>query len=428
MECRERPGLVPGRHDRELAGGHRALGARSARVAPDLGFQPPIRLFHLRGLPAYRLAEPAWHVPGNAQRGADLAPRPRGGAPVDQRAGRHVRGGGAAVEKEADCQWQEAPADGVFPDDFYVTTHLPTEVRVHGKWVQVKGIEMDLGIRLDRNDLAPCTVPMAEVRKGDRIIIGHEGVRVTPLERPAPLDVFGFMGARISSERPHGPLIAGIARRMQALRKSEAKILLAGGPAIIHGGGREPLAWLIEAGYFHVLFCGNALAAHDMEAHLYGTSLGLHLEGGSLAHHGHEHHLRTINRVRAIGSIEEAVRQGAITTGIMAACVRRGVKVLMAGTIRDDGPLPGVITDSVQAQAAMRAALPGVELALLVASTLHAVATGNLLPASVPTVCVDVNPAVPTKLADRGSLQAIGLVMDAASFLRELARQLGWKE
>src|SRR5439155_559701 len=210
-----------------------------------------------------------------------------------------------------------------------------------------------------------------EVRKGDRIIIGHEGVRVTPLERPTQLDVFGFMGAPISSERPHGHLIAGIARRMQALRKSEAKILLAGGPAIIHGGGREPLAWLIDAGYIHVLFCGNALAAHDMEAHLFGTSLGLHLEGGSLAHHGHEHHLRTINRIRAIGTIEEAVRRGVITTGIMAACVRRGVKVVMAGTIRDDGPLPGVIADSVQAQAAMRAALPGVGLALLVASTLE---------------------------------------------------------
>src|SRR6266849_9092421 len=312
-----------------------------------------------------------------------------------------VQAHGASVEKEADCQWQEAPTDGVFPDDFYVTTHLPTEVRVHGKWVPVKGIEMDLGIRLDRNDLAPHTVPMAEVCKGDRIIVGHEGVRVAPLERPAHLDVFGFMGAQVSSERPHGHLIAGIARRMQALRRSEARLLLAGGPAIIHGGGREPLAWLIEAGYFHVLFFGNALAAHDMEAHLYGTSLGLHLEGGSLAHHGHEHHLRTINRIRAVGSIEEAVRQGVITTGIMAACVRRGVKVVMAGTIRDDGPLPGVITDSVEAQAAMRAVIPGIGLALLVASTLHAVATGNLLPAAIPSVCVDVNPAVPTKLADR---------------------------
>src|SRR5437773_2775346 len=270
--------------------------------------------------------------------------------------------------------------------------------------------------------------PTRKTRHADPLAVGRREVLVTPLQPPAHLDVFGFMGAQVSSERHHGHLITGIARRMQALRRSEARILLAGGPAIIHVGGREPLAWLIESGYIHVLFCGNALAAHDMEAHLYGTSLGLHLEGGSLAHHGHEHHLRTTNRIRAIGSIEEAVRQGVITTGIMAACVRRGVKVVMAGTIRDDGPLPGVITDSVQAQAAMRAALPGVELALLVASTLHAVATGNLLPAPVPTVCVDVNPAAPTKLADRGSLQAIGLVMDAASFLRELARQLGWKE
>jgi hypothetical protein len=176
-----------------------------------------------------------------------------------------------------------------------------------------------------------------------------------------------------------------------------------------------------------VLFCGNALPAHDMEAHLYGTSLGYQLDSGDPAHHGHEHHLRTINRIRSIGSIEEAVRSGVITTGIMAACVRREVTVVMAGTIRDDGPLPGVITDSVVAQAAMRKAVQGVDLALLVASTLHAVATGNLLPAMVPTVCVDINPAVPTKLADRGSFQAASLVMDAASFLREVAVTLGWK-
>jgi hypothetical protein len=164
-----------------------------------------------------------------------------------------------------------------------------------------------------------------------------------------------------------------------------------------------------------------------MEVHLFGTSLGYRLSAGRSVPHGHEHHLRTINRIRTIGSIEVAVQSGVITHGVMAACVTRGVRVVLAGTIRDDGPLPGVITDSMKAQAAMRAALPGVALALLVASTLHAVATGNLLPATVPTVCVDVNPAVPTKLADRGSFQAVGLVMDAASFLRELARELGWK-
>jgi lysine-ketoglutarate reductase/saccharopine dehydrogenase-like protein (TIGR00300 family) len=210
-------------------------------------------------------------------------------------------------------------------------------------------------------------------------------------------------------------------------RQGTGKVLFAGGPAIVHAGGREALAWIIEAGYIHVLFCGNALAAHDMEASLYGTSLGYNLGIGHSVRHGHEHHLRTINRIRALGSIQQAVEDGVIQEGIMAACVRQGVQMVLAGTIRDDGPLPDVITDSIKAQEAMRAALPGVELALLVASTLHAVATGNLLSASVPTVCVDINPAVPTKLSDRGSFQAVGLVMDSSSFLRELARELGWK-
>ncbi len=336
---------------------------------------------------------------------------------------------GASIESLADCSWKPAPADGVFPDDFYATTNLWTEVRLSGQWIPVTGIEMDLGIRVSLEGLdisCATTVPMADVRKSDRIVVGREGIRVTPLERPTKLDVFGFMESAVSSERPHGHVIADIARRMQALRDTHGRVLLAGGPAIVHGGGRDALTWLIESGYIQVLFCGNALAAHDMEAHLYGTSLGFQLESGRTARHGHEHHLRTINRIRAIGSIQAAVHQGVITGGIMAACVRQNVEVVMAGTIRDDGPLPGVITDSVQAQSAMRAALSGVGLAILLASTLHAVATGNLLPATVPTVCVDINPAVPTKLADRGSLQAAGLVMDAASFLKELSAELGW--
>jgi lysine-ketoglutarate reductase/saccharopine dehydrogenase-like protein (TIGR00300 family) len=241
------------------------------------------------------------------------------------------------------------------------------------------------------------------------------------------------MESQVSAERPHGHIIADVAKRMEVLRdghrdgKSGCKVLVAGGPAIIHAGGREALTWLIDQGFVHVLFCGNALPAHDMEADLYGTSLGYGLSAGRVVPHGHEHHLRTINRIRSIGSIAKAVETGVITHGIMASCVRGRVQTVMAGTIRDDGPLPGVITDSVAAQAAMRAAIPGVGLALLIASTLHAVATGNLLPATIPTVCVDVNPAVPTKLADRGSFQAVGLVMDAASFLRDVARELGWK-
>jgi lysine-ketoglutarate reductase/saccharopine dehydrogenase-like protein (TIGR00300 family) len=264
-------------------------------------------------------------------------------------------------------------------------------------------------------------------------VTGREGVRVIPLQRPRDRDVFSFMESQVSAERPHGHIIGDIAKRLVQLRtglregKAGSKVLLAGGPAIVHAGGREALTWLIDEEFIHVLFCGNALPAHDMEVDLYGTSLGYGHVAGRVVPHGHEHHLRTINRIRAIGSIEAAVRSGVIKTGIMAACVRRGAHIVMAGTIRDDGPLPGVITDSVEAQAAMRAAIPGIGLALLVASTLHAVATGNLLPAAIPSVCVDVNPAVPTKLADRGSFQAVGLIMDAASFLRELARELGWR-
>jgi lysine-ketoglutarate reductase/saccharopine dehydrogenase-like protein (TIGR00300 family) len=338
---------------------------------------------------------------------------------------------GASVEREANCRTKPAPADGILPEEFYATTHLPTQIRLKERWVDVDGIEMDLAVRVDEQRSTAHTIPMGEVREGNQIVVGREGVRVTPLQRPSERDVFGFMESQVSAERPHGHVVADIASRMRHLREQArigqtgSHVLLAGGPAIIHAGGREALTWLIEQRFIHVLFCGNALAAHDMEADLYGTSLGYGLSAGRAVRHGHEHHLRTINRIRAIGSIEAAVTSGVITHGIMAACVRQGVPVVMAGTIRDDGPLPGVITDSIQAQIAMRAMVPGVGLALLVASTLHAVATGNLLPSTVPTVCVDVNPSVPTKLADRGSFQAVGLVMDAASFLAELARALG---
>ena len=344
---------------------------------------------------------------------------------------RAVQPHGASVEGESDCETRPAAADGVFPEEFYATTHLPTQVRLAGEWIDVTGIEMDLGIVVDGKRSCARALPMADVRRGDAVVIGRAGIRVVPLQRPQERDVFSFMESQVSAERPHGHIIADVAKRMEILReghrtgKPGCKVLVAGGPAIIHAGGREALTWLIEEGFIHVLFCGNALAAHDMEADLFGTSLGYGFSAGRVVPHGHEHHLRTINRVRGIGSIEKAVESGVIKQGIMATCVRRGVQVVMAGTIRDDGPLPGVITDSVAAQAAMRAAIPGVGLALLVASTLHAVATGNLLPATIPTVCVDVNPAVPTKLADRGSFQAVGLVMDAASFLRDIARELG---
>ena len=340
---------------------------------------------------------------------------------------------GAIAETEQDCTLTPAPADGILPENFYATSHLPTQICHKGIWLDVLQTEMDLAIIVNSSPPSASMIPMGSVKKGDLVVVGREGIRVFPLERPAERDVFGFMEAHVSSERPSRHVIGDVAKRMRAIKErrthnsSPPKVLFAGGPAIVHAGGREALSWIIEEGYIHVLFCGNALAAHDMEANLYGTSLGYNLGAGRSVPHGHEHHLRTINRIRAIGSIPKAVKQGIITEGIMAACVDQHVDMVLAGTIRDDGPLPGVITDAVEAQEAMRAALPGIELALLVASTLHAVATGNVLPASVPTVCVDINPAVPTKLSDRGSFQAVGLVMDSSSFLRELARELGWK-
>jgi lysine-ketoglutarate reductase/saccharopine dehydrogenase-like protein (TIGR00300 family) len=341
---------------------------------------------------------------------------------------------GARVEKESDVSLEPAPRDGVLPETFYATAHLPTQVRLGGRWLDVEAIEMDLAIVVDPGRTRARAIPMADVRKGDLVVTGRRGVRVSPLEGPRERDVFSFMESQVSGERPHTHAIIDIARRMETLKElrergsTAGKVLFVGGPAIIHGGGREALAWLVDAGYIQVFFCGNALAAHDLEVEFFGTSLGYRLTAGRPVPHGHEHHLRAINRIRAVGSIEEAVRTGLVKGGVMAACVRRGVKVVMAGSIRDDGPLPGVITDTMESQRAMREALQGVELALLVATTLHAIATGNLLPATVATVCVDLNAAVPTKLADRGTFQAAGLVMDSASFLRELARRLGWTD
>ena len=349
---------------------------------------------------------------------------------------------GAVVDQIADCTIAPAPKEGVLPDSFYATSHLPTQVRVKDQWLDVEAIEMDLAIRISGDPPKAHTVPMAEVKTGDMIVTGRSGVRVFPLERPKERDVFAFMEAQVSSERPHQHIITDVAKRMRmirdnrhkALTQGEAacdpelgtKVLLVGGPAIVHAGGRDALSWLIDEGFIHLLFCGNALAAHDMEASMYGTSLGYGLCAGRTVPHGHEHHLRTINMVRSAGSIKHAVESGLIKNGIMASCIHQNVDMVLAGSIRDDGPLPDVITDSVQAQGAMRAALPGVGLAIMIATTLHAIATGNCLPAKVPTVCVDINPAVPTKLSDRGSFQAVGLVMDSSSFLRQLAQELSW--
>jgi lysine-ketoglutarate reductase/saccharopine dehydrogenase-like protein (TIGR00300 family) len=351
---------------------------------------------------------------------------------------KELRNLGAEVLEKEDVKLVPAPKDGVFPDGFYATTNLETWIRWKARWIRLDREEMDSGIRVDPRTGQAEPVRFAGIRRGDFFVVGQQGVKVVPLERPREAALFEFMTSEASTEKPKAAFITQIAKIMRDVRDARRKggralarrrqgppkVLVVGGPAIIHTGANQDLEWLIANDFVHVLFAGNALATHDMEASVFGTSLGMSLKRGLATHGGHEHHLRTINAVRRYGSIAEAVRKGFIKRGIMAACVRKNVPFVLAGSIRDDGPLPDVITDVIEAQRAMRKALQGVELSLMVATTLHSVATGNLLPARVRTVCVDMNPSSVTKLADRGSWQSIGLVTDVGYFFRELRTQL----
>jgi lysine-ketoglutarate reductase/saccharopine dehydrogenase-like protein (TIGR00300 family) len=328
-----------------------------------------------------------------------------------------------ATSPAHEARAEEAPTDGVFPPDFYSTTNLESFVRMRGQWTPIERIEMDCGVVLDAGGDTPraiCT-PMHRVRKGDRILVDELAVKVVPAPRKDPLHVFGFMSSDVSAERPKELTVAAVARGMAEARREGKRILFVGGPAIIHTGAGIYLEQLVASGWIDVLFAGNALATHDIESALLGTSLGIQLRTGVPMASGHNHHLRAINTIRQAGGIRQAVEQGLLTRGVMHACVAHGVDYVLAGSIRDDGPLPDVITDVVRAQDAMRERVKGVGLAIMVATTLHSVATGNLLPASVQIICVDNHMETITKLMDRGTHQAFGLVTDCQFFLKELA-------
>ncbi len=340
----------------------------------------------------------------------------------------HARRLGATVTSIEQVKAEPAPADGVFPEDFYSTTNLETMVRLNGGWVTVEHPEMDLGIVVDYEDKTAHTVPLADVKKGELVVVGDRGVRVIPLERPrgsGRKEVFSFMGSTVSSEKPKAVIIRDIATQMKAVKARGGKTLVVAGPAVTHTGSAPLMARLIEAGYVNYIFAGNALATHDIEGAFFGTSLGISLTEGTQTEGGHQHHIRAINRIRRAGSIKAAVEQGLLTKGIMYSCVKQGVEFVLAGSIRDDGPLPDVVTDVIEAQRRMRSIIQRrVDMVLMISTMLHSIAVGNLLPASVTTVCVDINPAVVTKLADRGSFQAIGLVADAEGFLSQLVAAL----
>jgi lysine-ketoglutarate reductase/saccharopine dehydrogenase-like protein (TIGR00300 family) len=321
-----------------------------------------------------------------------------------------------------------APADGVFPEDFYSTTNLETLVRLDREWLRVQRPEMDCGLVVADGPAGPvvCTVPVSDVRAGDAVVCGARGVRVElPPQAPrGEEEDFGFMSSTVSSEKPQALLVRQIAERLREVKAAGQRVLWVGGPAVVHTGAAPAMVRLVRAGYVDVLFAGNALATHDIESALFGTSLGVDLAKGSGVPHGHEHHIRAINTVRASGSIAAAVESGVLTGGVMHAMVQAGKPFVLVGSVRDDGPLPDVITDVIDGQRAMRAELHDVGFAIMVATMLHSIATGNLLPASVPLVCVDINPATVTKLADRGSAQAVGIVTDIGLFLEQLAREL----
>lgn len=336
-----------------------------------------------------------------------------------------LRQHGAEIVEKKDAQLAVAPADGIFPRDFYVTTNQPTFVRLGGKEIEVDPPMMDSGVAVRRDHGTATAVRFDQVQKGDEIVIGHQGIRVVPVQRAtAHTDIFQFINTSISAEKPKSGVIRELAREFARVRTTDGKILVVAGPAVVHAGAGPHLERLIERGYVDRLFAGNGLAVYDIESALFGTALGVNLEQGVLTEGGHENHLQAINVVREAGGIAAAVQQGILQRGILHACVQRDVEIVLSGSIRDDGPLPGVTTDAMEAQRIMRDKLQGVTLVLMLGSMLHSIAVANLLPATVKIVIVDIDPSAVARVTNRQSFQSVGLVTDVEPFLRELVAAL----
>ncbi|WP_255191212.1 TIGR00300 family protein [Natronobeatus ordinarius] len=334
---------------------------------------------------------------------------------------------GATVTDPRDATLEPAPDDQVVPVGFYSTTNHPTVVRVDGEWLDVEDVEMDCALVVDRSGERPRvhTKVLNAVAEGDLVVTGDTGIRVEPPERPRNGGgAFGFMQGGVSSERPSASLIKEIADEMHDVRENDGTVLVVCGPAIVHAGGRNSLARLVREGYVDAISAGNGFAVHDLERDLYGTSLGVDTETLEHPRKGHKHHIYTISEIVRAGGIEAAVEDGVVRGGVMYECVENDVPYVLAGSIRDDGPLPDTITDAIEAQDAIREQAQEADLVLMLSTLLHSVAVGNCLPSTTKTVCVDINPATVTQLLDRGSAQAIGMVTDIGAFLPMLADEL----
>ena len=332
-----------------------------------------------------------------------------------------LRQQGAEVVERANAQVARAPVDGVFPRDFYVTTNQQTFVRLEGKEIEVRPAMINSAIALDRKRGTARAVKFFDVNKGDEIVIGHQGVRVVPVQRATTYtDLFQFINTTVDADEPKSAIIRGIGDELRRARGAKGKIAIVAGPAIVRTGAGQHLVRLIEAGYVDRLFAGNLFAAYDVERALFGTSLGTNPDL-AVARGGHENHLRAINTIREAGGVSAAVQQKILTGGILHACVRHDVDIVLTGGIRDEGPIPGVTTDVIEAQKVMRTKLADVTHVILLATVQYSLAVASMLAPDVKTVCVDIDPPAVERAIEHQPLQSIGLVTDVEPFLRELA-------
>ncbi|MBD2165019.1 TIGR00300 family protein [Calothrix membranacea FACHB-236] len=332
-------------------------------------------------------------------------------------------------QDERDAKLEPVVQAGVAPDDFYVSTIYPTEVRIYGEWVKVENQRMDGAIAITQSAsgyVAKCKI-LRDLAVGEQVVVDVQGIRTirkTESREQRNAQEFSFMSAGVSSERRVELVVEQVAWELRKIRDAGGKVVVTAGPVVIHTGGGEHLSRLIREGYVQALLGGNAIAVHDIEQNIMGTSLGVDMKRGVAVRGGHRHHLKVINSVRRYGSIAKAVEAGAIKSGVMYECVHNHVPFVLAGSIRDDGPLPDTQMDLIKAQQEYAKHLEGAEMILMLSSMLHSIGVGNMTPAGVKMVCVDINPAVVTKLSDRGSIESVGVVTDVGLFLSLLTQQL----
>ena len=331
---------------------------------------------------------------------------------------------GAVTPNNIEVELVQAVQDMTLPDNFYSTSNHPTSIFYRGNWIQVENIMMDKQIIVDPTTSRASCKPIRQIKKGDLVVVGQLGIRIKPPERPREgVGIFEFMTSRASSEKPSVSIVKKVAEDLHTAKLRGEKIVVVGGPAIVHTGAAPSLARLIQLGYVQAVLSGNALAVHDVEYALFGTSLGMDIKTGALTQ-GNRNHIAAVNEVLKAGSLHNLVSQGILTQGIFYQCIIRDIPFTLAGSIRDDGPIPDVIANTIDAQQHYNKLLDEACIVIMLATMLHAIAVGNMLPSDVKVICVDINPAVVTKLIDRGTAHAIGIVSDIGTFLPLLVDEL----